>query len=47
MEGQAIKEISETKLQVLHKEDVRVNYLRQFFPIKITTIVVDQSESRS
>ena len=44
MEDRVVKEISELKLKDLHK-DVRVNYLQQFLPTKITTIVVDQSKS--
>lgn len=44
MEDRAVKEISEDRLKVTHK-DIRINYLQQFLPTKITTIVVDQTKS--
>jgi hypothetical protein len=44
MEDKEVKEISEARLKVIHK-DVRINYLQQFLPTKITTVVVDQSKS--
>jgi hypothetical protein len=44
MEDKEVKEISEAKLKVAYK-DVRINYLQQFLPTKITTIVVDQNKS--
>jgi hypothetical protein len=44
MRDRMVKEISESKLRAPH-EAIQVNYLQQFLPTKITTIIIDQSRS--
>jgi hypothetical protein len=44
MRDDAVKEISETKLKAPY-EGIQVNYLQQFLPTKITTVIIDQSKS--
>lgn len=44
MKDEMAKEISDPKLRALH-DAIQVNYLQQFLPTKITTIIIDQSKS--
>lgn len=41
MQDEIVKEISDTKLKASN-QNIQVNYLQQFLPTKITTIIVDQ-----
>ena len=43
-EDETVKEISNTKLKTLH-QNVQVNYLQQFLPTKITTLIIDQTKT--
>jgi len=43
MEDNATKEISKAEFKVT--QDIRVNYLQQFLPSKITTFIIDESKS--
>ncbi|HEV8388151.1 MAG TPA: TrmB family transcriptional regulator sugar-binding domain-containing protein [Nitrososphaera sp.] len=44
MRDEMLKEISDSKLLAPH-EAIQVNYLQQFLPTKITTVIIDQSRS--
>ena len=44
MRDEAVKEISDAKLKAAYGE-IQVNYLLQFLPTKITTLIVDQSRT--
>ncbi|MGI0036782.1 MAG: TrmB family transcriptional regulator sugar-binding domain-containing protein, partial [Nitrososphaera sp.] len=44
MRDEMVKEISDSKLIAPH-EAIQVNYIHQFLPTKITTIIIDQSRS--
>jgi hypothetical protein len=44
MKDETVDEISGTRLKVF-RENIQVNYLQQFLPSKITTIIVDQIKS--
>lgn len=44
MNDETVKVISDSKIRAPY-EDVQVNYLQQFLPTKITTIIIDQSKS--
>ena len=44
MRDETIKGISDAKLRE-PDEDIQINYLQQFLPTKITTIIIDQSKS--
>src|SRR6185503_10499296 len=44
MRDEMLKEISDSKILAPH-EAIQVNYLQQFLPTKITTIIIDQSRS--
>jgi hypothetical protein len=44
MKDETVREISDSKLKAPY-DGIQVNYLQQFLPTKITTILVDQSKS--
>lgn len=44
MKDETVKVISDNKLKTPY-EDIQVNYLQQFLPTKITTIIIDQGRS--
>lgn len=44
MQDETVKEISNTKLKVLH-HNVQVNYLQQLLPTRITTLIIDQART--
>jgi hypothetical protein len=44
MKDETVKVISDSRIRAPY-EDIQVNYLQQFLPTKITTIIIDQSKS--
>jgi hypothetical protein len=44
MRDETVREISDTKLRPSY-ENLTLNYLQQFLPTKITTVIADQSRS--